>query len=139
MIRRALLIAAAAVALSAAGALAFTPAFARAGRSWGRGILRTAFGITLVPRSVAGTHATNSALLPQDDRVQGTFCPIRPPVDESTALIPESSSAQISADPGASATIEASTPAAEDSLLAPALAICRASPAAPRMQSGDRR
>lgn len=138
MIKRALLIAAAAVALSAAGAMAFTPAFARAGRSWSRGILRTAFGITLVPRSVSSAHATNGALLQQDDSVQGAFCPIRPPAAEQTALVPETTGAQMSADPGATAAIDTSTLEAGESLPAPAPALCRASPARPPMQNGDR-
>lgn len=138
MIRRALLIAAAAVALSAAGAMAFTPAFARASRSWSRGILRTAFGITLVPRSVSGAHPTNGGLLQQDDSVEGTFCPVRPPLAEQATLVPEASDAQMSAAPGAAAALDSSTLDAGESLPAPAPAICRASPATLPMQSGDR-
>ena len=139
MIRRALLIAAAAVALSAAAAMAFTPGLARAGRSWSRGLLQTAFGVTLAPRSVSGGHTANEALLKHGDSVQGTFCPIRPPAAEQTALLPETSGARMSTDRGSSAILDSSTLQAGDSLPAPAPAICRASPAAtPPMQSSDR-
>jgi hypothetical protein len=138
MIRRALLIATAAVALSAAAAMGFTPALARAGRVWTRGI-RTAFGITPVPRSVGGAHATNGALLQQDDEVQGAFCPIRPPADEPAALLPDSAGTQMSTDPRARTPIDTSTVAPGESLLPAAPALCRPSSATPPMQSTDRR
>ena len=137
MIRRALLIAVAAVTLSAAAAMAFTPAFARAGRSWSHGILRTTFGRTLEPRSVAG-HPKRGALANHDNVAQGAFCPIRPPVVEQTALIPEVSGARMSTEAGTAAEIDSSSLPAGESLLPPAPAICRASPAAPPMQSTDR-
>jgi hypothetical protein len=138
MIRRALLIAAAAVALSAAGAMAFTPAFARAGRSWSRGILQNTFGFTLARQSVNGAHASNDALLQQDDAVQGTFCPVRPPV-ETSALIPPPSGAQMSTDSGAAVPIDSSSHAGGEPLLPPVPALCRASTTTPPMQSTDRR
>jgi hypothetical protein len=136
MIRRALLIAAAAVALSAAGAMAFTPAFARAGRSWSRGILQNTFGFTLARQSVDGAHVSN-ALLKQDDAVQGTFCPVRPPV-EPNALMPPPSGAQMSTDSGAVAGIDSSSHAVGQPLIPPAPALCRASTTTPPMQSTDR-
>lgn len=139
MIRRALLIVAAALALSAAGAMAFTPAAARAGRSWTRGILRTTFGVTLDPRSANGAHATNESLLKQDDEVQGTFCPIRPPVDEPAALLPDAAGAQMSADPRAHAANDSSPVAPGEPLLPPAPALCRANSSTQPMQSGDSR
>ena len=137
MIRRALLIAAAAVALSAAAAMGFTPALARAGRVWTRGI-RTAFGITPVPRPVGGAHVTTGGLPQQDDEVQGAFCPVRPPADEPTALIPEPSGAQMSSNPHASAAIDSST-LVEGASLLPAPALCPAGSATQPMRSGDRR
>jgi hypothetical protein len=136
MIRRALLIAAAAVALSAAGAMAFTPSVARAGRSWSLGILRTTFGLTLDPRSTSAARATNGSLLQQDDAVQGSFCPVRPPVHEPTPLIPEASGAQMSTDPQASAAIDSSTLSEGESLLPPSSALCRAGSVTPPSQSG---
>ena len=138
MIRRALLIVAAALALSAAGAMAFTPTAARAGRSWTEGILRTAFGVTPDPRSATGAHATNGSLLQQDDAVQGSFCPVRPPADEATALIPEGSGAQMSSDPNASAVLDSSTLVEGQSLL-PSPALCRPGSATQPMQSTDAR
>jgi hypothetical protein len=138
MIRRAFLIAVAAVALSAAAAMAFTPAFARASRSWSYSILRTTFGRTLEPRSVGG-HPKRGALLNQEDTVQGVFCPMRPPVAEQSALVPEVSSPQMSIDGAPSVEIDSSSLAAAESLLPPTPAICRASPVAPPMQSIDRR
>jgi hypothetical protein len=138
MIRRALLIAAAAVALSAAGAMAFTPALARAGRSWSRGILRTTFGLALEPPSLGGPNASNSALLQQDDAVQGTFCPVRPPVEPS-AITPLASGPQMSTDPGTGAANNSSSLAVGEPLLPPAPALCRAGTTTPPMQSTDRR
>jgi len=137
MIRRVLLIAAATVALSAAAAKDFTPALARTGREWTRGI-RTAFGITLVPRSSGSAHAKASFLQP-DDEVQGTFCPVRPPVDEPTALLPDSTGARMSADPHARRPIESSSAAAGESLLPPAPALCRPGSTAIPMQNADGR
>jgi hypothetical protein len=136
MIRRALLLAATAVALSAAGAMAFTPAFARAGRSWSRGILQNTFGFTRARQSVNGAHASNDALLQQDDAVQGSFCPVRPPVNEPTPLIPEASGAQMSTDPQASAAIDSSTLSEGEWLLPPSSALCRAGSVTPPSQSG---
>lgn len=137
MIRRALLIVASALALSAAGAMAFTPAAARAGRSWTRGI-RTAFGITPVPRLAGGAHATDG-LLQHDDEVAGAFCPIRPPADEAAALVPDSVGAQMSTDPRARAPIDSSTLAPGESLLTLPPALCRPGSATQPMQSGNGR
>jgi hypothetical protein len=138
MIRRAFLIAVAAVTMSAAAAMAFTPAFARASRSWTHGILRTTFGRTHELRSVGGGRSKSGALANQDTTVQGTFCPVRPPVTEQSAAIPIALGAQMSTDTRAGAAVDSSSLPAEESLLPPAPAICRAGSDTPPMQSTDR-
>ena len=133
MIRRALLIAGGAVALSAAGAMAFTPGLARASRSWSRGILQSAFGVTVDPRALGRSRATGGTLQP-NDVAQGAFCPVRPTAAKQTALSPANPEARMSTDPRAYATVDSSATAAE-SLLTPAPAICRPQPEAAPAQS----
>jgi hypothetical protein len=140
MIRRALLIAVAAVTMSAAAAMAFTPALARASRSWTRDILRTTFGRTIAPASLGGEHPGHGALPGQGEMVEGAFCPIRPPEAEQTPLISGSSATRMSTDAAPGREIDSPSRSMEDSLLPAAPEICRASPATtPQMQSTDRR
>jgi hypothetical protein len=136
VIRRALLIAGCAIALSAAGAMAFTPGLARASRSWSRDILRSAFGVTVDPRARKRLQA-NGAGLQANDVAQGAFCPVRPPGSEQTALIPANSEAQMTTDPRTHADVDSSAIVAE-SLLTPTPAICRPEPDTTPAQSSVR-
>lgn len=137
MIRRALLIAASAVALSAAGVMTITPGLARAGRSWSQGILYSAFGLTADPGVHRGSLLSGGALRQKDD-AHGAFCPVRPAGTEHPALIPANPDARMSIDPRDDAAANSSAIVAE-SLFTPAPAICRPQQEAAPAQSSVRR
>jgi hypothetical protein len=76
MIRRVLGLTVVAVALSAAGALAFVPRFSRAGRAWAHSGIWFVRGFTPVPPA-HDPRATDDLLL-SNEAVPGTYCPVRP-------------------------------------------------------------
>ena len=77
MIRRALLVTAVAVVLSAAGALAFAPDIARATHHWSLGGWPKS-GFTPVPRGIDPAAVTRDpSAMSAEGGVPGTYCPIR--------------------------------------------------------------
>jgi hypothetical protein len=83
MLKRALLLTTIAVALSAAGALAVAPGFARAPHFWGLGSWSVR-GFTPVPRQRDTSAMTHDPAATQSEGgIPGTYCPIK--VRDTTA------------------------------------------------------
>src|SRR5213075_1090886 len=78
MLRRALALTAIAVALSAAGALAFAPSLSLASHTWNRGGMWSRLGFTPVPASHDPHALANDSVLQNEGRAPGTYCPTRP-------------------------------------------------------------
>jgi hypothetical protein len=115
MIRRALLITATAVALSAAGALAVAPGFAHAPHHWS---LRpwSSSGFTPVPRA-KDTSAVTRVPPTTEGAIPGTYCPVKPRdgksrLGEDTLLDLGAISGQSKADTGSAAAAMCPTPKA---------------------------
>jgi hypothetical protein len=117
MLRRALAITVIAVALSAAGALAFAPNFSRVSRAWSRSVAWSGRAFTPVPVPRDSSAASHDPSL-ENDPAPGTFCPTRP-------HDPNMSSATSASD-GSAQTSSASTPVPGkiDLLAPPAPAMC---------------
>ena len=106
VMRHALLAAGGAVALSAAGAVAFTHR----------------------------SRPTERALVGESGVVQGRYCPVRPAGPEQIGLAPANSDARMTAVPRTPELVDSAAIAA-DSFLAPAPAICRPAPDSTQAQS----
>ncbi len=78
MLWRAVGITGMAVALSAAGALAFAPGLSRVSRAWTHGIVWSARGFTPVPSPHDSAAMSRDPSLDNEGGVPGTFCPTRP-------------------------------------------------------------
>ena len=85
MLRRALIVTAVAVALSAAGAFAFVPRLARVGHGFSLGALWSGHGFTPIPRSRDSVSSSDELLLQTQGGAPGTYCPIRPRDDGTSA------------------------------------------------------
>ena len=116
MLRRASAIAVIAVALSAAGALAFSPSFSRVGRTWTRAIAWTSRGFTPVPTPVDSAAMTRDPSYATEGGVPGTFCPVRPHDPNMTVAPPVSG---MSTEPARSSNASMPAPATTDLLAAP--------------------
>jgi len=116
MLRRALAITVMAVALSAAGALAFAPNLSRVSRVWSRSIAWSGRAFTPVPVPRDSSAASHDPAL-ENDAVPGTYCPIRPRDSNMSVAAPD---ARMSTDAGS--TSHASTlVTGKNDLLAPAM------------------
>jgi hypothetical protein len=125
MLRRALVVTAIAVALSAAGALAFVPGFSRVSHAWSRGSLWSGHGFTPVPPS-QDSRPADDLLLQNEGGVPGTYCPI-PPRSSTPAVTPDQrASSQAPLNSGASTAPEGKT----DLFLNPPVANCTVPPTA---------
>lgn len=124
MLRRALVVTAIAVALSAAGALAFVPRFSRVSHAWSLGGLWSGHGFTPVPQSPDSRGVADDLLLQNEGGVPGTYCPI-PPRNSTPAASPDQrSSSQTQLTSGASTAPDAKT----DLLSTPPAANCTVPP-----------
>lgn len=85
MLRRTLVITAAAVAISAAAAFAFVPRLSRTGHGWSIGGLWTGRGYTPDPQTRNPLTASGEVQLENGNGTPGTYCPIPP---RSTAASP---------------------------------------------------
>src|SRR5437762_14135811 len=98
MLRRALVLTLITVALSAAGALAFSPSFVHVSRALSRGGIWFTRGFTPVPAARDSQSTAGDALLQNGVGVPGTYCPILPrnsvaAPDRSTSTDPQMSTA----------------------------------------------
>ena len=78
MLRRALVLTVVAVAVSAAGALAFSPSFVHVSRALSRSGIWFTRGFTPAPAARDSQSTAGEALLQNGDGVPGTYCPIPP-------------------------------------------------------------
>ena len=116
MLRRALGLTVIAVALSAAGAMAFAPSFSSVTRVWSHSLAWSGRAFTPVPVPRDSSAASHDPAL-ENDAVPGTYCPIRPRDPNMSVATPD---ARMSADAGS--TSNASTPVpGKNDLLAPAM------------------
>jgi hypothetical protein len=121
MLRRALVVTAIAVGLSAAGALAFAPSFSRVSHAWSHGGLWSGHGFTPVPSSRDAEGSTDDLLLQNEGGVPGTYCPIPPRNSSSPAATPDQrASTETPLISGASSA----PPGKTDLLAAPPVATC---------------
>jgi hypothetical protein len=118
MLRRALVVTAIGVGLSAAGALAFVPSFSRVSHALSLGGLWSGHGFTPVPSS---RDPQSDDLLLQNEGVPGTYCPIPPRNSSTPAAIPDQrASTETPLVSGASSA----PPAKTDLLAVPPAATC---------------
>jgi hypothetical protein len=108
MLRRALAIAVIAVALSAAGALAFAPSFSRVSRAWSHGIAWSGRSFTPVPVPRDSSAASHDPAL-ENDAVPGTYCPIRPHDPNMSVATPDARMSADVAPPNASTPVPGKT------------------------------
>jgi hypothetical protein len=120
MLRRVLVVTAIAVALSAAGALAFAPGFSRVSHAWSLGGLWSGHGFTPVPQSADARGAADDLLLQNEGGVPGTYCPIPPRNSSPAVSADQRSSGQMPLTSGASTAPNAKT----DLLSTPPAANC---------------
>lgn len=132
MFRRALIIMAISVALSAAGAFAFAPGLSRANHEWSLGGLFSRGGFTPVPRPHDSPASSGNLLLDNQGGAPGTYCPIRPH-DREAPVVAQGQSTPNLPPLGSGAT---PVPQAKDDLLQPAAsANCAVPTPAPAMRS----
>jgi hypothetical protein len=123
MLRRALVVTMIAVALSAVGALAFAPNFARASHVWSLAGVWSGRAFTPVPVPRDSSAASHDPSL-ENEAVPGTYCPIRPRVPNMSAATP--SDQRMSTDPALSSSASTPLPGKTDLIAAPAM--CNVAP-----------
>jgi hypothetical protein len=123
MLRRALAIPVIAVALSAAGALAFAPNLSRVSRAWSHSIAWSGRAFTPVPVPRDSSAASHDPAL-ENDAVPGTYCPIRPHDPNMSVATPD---ARISTDGGSNSSASTPVPGKNDPLGPAAPAMCNQS------------
>lgn len=119
MLRRALALTAIAVALSAAGALAFAPSISRAGHAWNRGGVWSRIGFTPVPATRDPHALANDSSLKNEGGVPGTYCPTRP--HDPNAGAAATADQRMSIDPARTSSATTPLPGKLDLLAAPAM------------------
>jgi hypothetical protein len=125
MLRRALVLTVVAVALSAAGALAFAPSFAHVSRALSRGGIWFTRGFTPVPAARDSQSTAGDGFLQNGAGVPGTYCPI-PPRNAMTSI----ASPSASNDPQMSSSDSAASSGKIELLAAPPAASCPVPPPA---------
>jgi hypothetical protein len=133
MLRLASVIAVIAVALSAAGALAFAPNFSRVSRTWTRAIVWSGRAFTPVPTPPDSSAQTRDPAYATEGGVPGTFCPIRPHDPNMSVAQPLDQPLSTPAAQSSSTAIPGKT----DLLAAPAM--CNVAPDTARATSSSRR
>ena len=124
MLRRALAITVIAVALSAAGALAFAPGLARVGRAWPHAVVWSALGLKAIPSPLDSAASTRDPSLDNQGGVPGTYCEVRPhDPNMTTAASPDQ---RLSTEPAMSSSATTPPPGKTDLLTAPAM--CNVTP-----------
>lgn len=118
MLRRAFTITVIAVALSAAGALAFAPGLSRVSRAWTHSIVWSARGFTPVPSSRDSAAMSRDPSLDNEGGVPGTYCPIRPHDPNMSVASPPDQ--RMSTEPALGSGMSTSS-AGKSDLLAPAM------------------
>lgn len=88
ILRRAFAVSVIAVALSAAGALAFAPNFSRVTRVWSHGVAWSARAFTPVPVAHDSSAASHDPSL-ENEALPGTYCPIRPHEPNTSIAAPD--------------------------------------------------
>jgi hypothetical protein len=123
MVRRVLAITVIAVALSAAGALAFAPSFSRVSHAWSRGTAWSGRAFTPVPVPRDSSAASHDASL-ENEAVPGTYCPIRPHDPSMSVASPLDQ--RMSTEPAMSSSVSTPPLGKTDLLTAPAM--CNVAP-----------
>ena len=133
MLRRALVVTAVAVALSAAGAFAFAPGLARAGHGWSLTGLWTGRGFTPAPPARDPLKTSDDLVLDNQGGAPGSYCPIRPRDPNASTV---SQDDRTLSGPALDSATSAATPAKTDLLLpAPAASCATPVPSAPVSRS----